>query len=461
MTATGGGYGGAGTLANVLKTEYAPLIYDQLNEEALIFRLFDEGTENWNGDSFRISLRTATVADSAIEWGDEGAAIPTASNQSYEALVVKYASLRGSFEVTGEAEAIAAAGGSVDSYRGAMFAEMEGLKDTLVSKVNRKLFDGRGCHAYLVDNQGAGVLTNRVVSGANHLIDTGVYKLLHVPRADASNWAYLDDGAGNDEFTVSAINLNDGDVTLTSGAANGPDASAVGDTDLVVMIRITAIGDATRLHTQEIHGLNALAFGPDADDCFSNARLAVANTVLRGFGFKADNAAAAGSGLSGGQALTLRDMQGVVDALRDRSVAEVDTIIGNTLTVAQYRDLFQYTALGATPTGALNWVPGQSNAKGGFGIDSVMFNQTIPVLISKDAPYGVFYFINRASLKTYTLLEGQFNDFGGGQLWAQSRNAAGALMDRKEGFYKQYFDFASNTPRAIGVMAGIQYKRLA
>ena len=156
------------TLANVLKTEYAPLIYDQLNEETLIFRMFDEGTENWNGDSFRISLRTATVADSAIEWGDEGAAIPAASRQTYQALVVQYAALRGSFEVTGEAEAVAAAGGSVDAYRGAMFTEMERLKDTLVSKVHRKMFDGLGCHAYLVDGQAPGVLLERRISGVNH-----------------------------------------------------------------------------------------------------------------------------------------------------------------------------------------------------------------------------------------------------------------------------------------------------
>ena len=455
------------TLANVLKTEYAPLIYDQLNEETLIFRMFDEGTENWNGDSFRISLRTATVADSAIEWGDEGASIPAASRQTYQALVVQYAALRGAFEVTGEAEAVAAAGGSVDAYRGAMFTEMERLKDTLVSKVNRKMFDGRGCHAYLVDGQAPGVLLERRISGVNHLVDTGFYRILHAARDDLTNWAYLTDGAGRDIFQVSAIDLSSGTATLTSaGGATGPDSqfATLGPasiTDLLMFVRVTSFLDNTRLQLREIHGLNTLAFGPDAADMYGNARLATANTVLRGFGFKAGLAVAAAGGMSSGTALQLSDMQSVVDTLRDRSLADVDSIIGNTLTVAQYRDLFQNTVIGAGATSALNWIPGESNAKGGFSIDSVMFNQTIPIVISKDAPYGVFYFINRASLKTYTLLEGQFNDFGGGTLWTQSRNGAGVLMDRKEGFYKQYFDFACNTPRASGVMAGIQYKRLA
>lgn len=453
------------TLANVLKTEYAPLIYDQLNEESLIFRMFDEGTENWNGDSFRISLRTATVADSAVEWGDEGASIPAASQQTYQALVVQYAALRGSFEVTGEAEAVSEAGGSVDAYRGAMFTEMERLKDTLVSRVNRKMFDGRGCHAFLVDNLATGVINGRMVSGANHLVSGGYYRILHVPRADASSWQYLGAGglgAGNDVFQVTNIDLSAGTCTLAdvTGAA-GPGANIAGtDTDLYVLIRVTGFADNTRLGLREIHGINCLAFGPDSADMYGNQRDGVNNTVLRGFGFKAAFGSTA-AGMSSGADLTLRDMQGVVDSLRDRSIADVDTIIGHTLTVGQYRDLFQYSVLGATPTNAINWIPGESNAKGGFGIDAVMFNQTIPVVISKDAPYGVFYFINRSTLKTYTLLEGQFNDFGGGNLFTQKRNGAGVLMDRKEGFYKQYFDFACNTPRSIGVMAGVRYKRLA
>ena len=68
------------------------------------------------------------------------------------------------------------------------------------------------------------------------------------------------------------------------------------------------------------------------------------------------------------------------------------------------------------------------------------------------------------TINTYTLRPGGFQEFtDSGDVITQKRSSAGALtgqlLDVREGFWKQYYNLVSELPRAIGVMAGISYKR--
>lgn len=450
------------TISKLLKEQYEGPIREQLNQEALIYRLFAEGPHEWAGDKVIIPLHTGRNDGISYLTESTGApaayvAVPEAGNQSYLDLAVDAKYLYASFQVTGQAEAKApgSAGGSEAAFVGAMYSEMRGMEKDVRNSMNKDMFTGQGHIGFLVDNQAAAVVNGRRISGANHVANTNVVRCWHVPADDAENWALLNDGtanADNEYFTVTNVDTAAGTCSLASTTAGlGPDASAVGATDLVVLERVAAVLSPVRPQVNEINGLNCLAFGVDANDCYGNARDATNNTILRGFGFKSDHAAAPAGGLSSGQPLTLEDMQLVVDAIAERCEEDVDTIIMHRFTRAQYRNLAQEN---------IRYMPGETSGDLGHRPGDLAF-EDMPITVSKDVPFGVIYFLVRDTINTYTLRPGGFQEFtDNGDIVTQKRDqVTGRLTDVREGFWKQYYNLVSELPRAIGVMAGIEYKR--
>ena len=465
-----------GYISTLLKERYEGPIREQINREALIYQLFSEGPHQWDGDTVRIPLHIGGVAAGSVQYLAESihdahtaapaapyVPMPIAGQQQHGKMNVDAKHIYASFEVTGQAEAKApgAAGGSEGAFVGAMFSEMRGLEKDIRSSMNKDMFTGQGFDGFLVDGGqpltgvGAGVLVGRRVSGANHLVNNGVYRCWHVPRDPTVGWTLVEDGAGNDEYTLTALDTAAGTCTLTSAGAAGPDAAtlAIADTDLIVMERIDVIGAVTptRPGVNEINGLNCLAFGAELADAYGNARDALNNTVLRGFGFKTDVAVAPGLGFAAGQPLALEDMQLVLDGIEDLTEETIDTIVMHRFTRARFRALAQESP---------RYLPGETDAHLGHKAGSLMFEDT-PITVSKDAPYGVVYFLVGETINTYTLKPGGFQRFtDSGDVITQKRDAAtNRLLDVREGFWKQYFNLVSELPRAIGVMAGISYKR--
>lgn len=444
------------TISKLLKNQYEGPIREQLNLEALIYRLFEEGPHEWAGDKVIIPLHVSQ--NTGIDYlgestGAPGAfvPVPTPGNQGYLDLAVDAKYLYASFMVTGQAEAKApgASGGSEAAFVGAMYSEMRGLEKDVRSSMNKDMFTGQGFHGFLVDN--LAVVANRRVSGANHLVNNGFYHLWHCPADLTTNWAKLTDGgAGNTVFQVTNIDTAEGTCDLASVGGNAPVATAIPATDLVVFERVTAFANLARPQVNEINGLNCLAFGTASNDCYGNARDAANAPILRGFGFKTDSAAAPAGGKSSGQPLTLEDMQLVVDAIAERTEEDVDTIIMHRFTRAQYRNLAQEN---------IRYLPGETGGDLGHRPGDLAF-EDMPITVSKDAPFGVIYFLVRDTINTYTLRPGGFQDFtDSGDIVTQRRDGNGALTDVREGFWKQYYNLVSELPRAIGVMAGIEYKR--
>lgn len=462
----------SGQLSALLKEQYEGPIREQLNLEALIYRLFEEGPHNWSGDKVIIPLHTSGVNASTISYLAESTSVgpgfpyvdmPQATAQGYLDLTVGAKHLYASFEVTGQAEAKAPgnAGGSEGAFIGAMYSEMRGLEKDVRSSMNKDMFTGQGFHGFLVDNQPAAIKAGRRISGTNHLENLMVVQLWHVPADLTTGWTKIKDGgagaAQRDTFTVADVDTAAGTCTLTSSGlvgVAGPDASAVGSTDLIVIEQVAALAglDAgVRLRTLEINGLNCLAFGTASGDAYGNTRAAVAAPILRGFGFKTDNAAVAAGGLSSGQPLLLEDMQLCVDAIAERCEEDVDIIIMHRFTRAQFRNLAQES---------IRYLPGETGGDLGHKPGELAF-EDMPITVSKDVPFGVIYFLVKDTINTYTLRPGGFQEFtDGGDIITQKRNAATSmLVDVREGFWKQYYNLVSELPRAIGVMAGISYKR--
>ena len=144
-------------------------------------------------------------------------------------------------------------------------------------------------------------------------------------------------------------------------------------------------------------------------------------------------------------------MQLVVDAIAERCEEDVDTIIMHRFTRAQYRNLAQEN---------IRYMPGETSGDLGHRPGDLAF-EDMPITVSKDVPFGVIYFLVRDTINTYTLRPGGFQEFtDGGDIVTQKRDkVSGRLTDVREGFWKQYYNMVSELPRAIGVMAGIEYKR--
>jgi len=454
----------SGQLSKLLKEQYEGPIREQLNLESLIYKLFSEGPHQWAGDKVIIPLHTSSVDASSISYLGESAAgalvdVPQATSQGYLDLTVGARFLYASFEVTGQAESKAPgnSGGSEAAFVGAMYSEMRGLEKDVRSSMNKDMFTGQGFKGFLIDNAGAAVTAGRMVSGANHLVNGEVYQCWHVPADESLPWALLTDGSVNPDntfFTASLVDTAAGTATLISAtAAAGPVATGVGETDLVVLERITSVVNNARPQADEINGINCLAFGTASGDAYGNVRLgagAGSNPVLRGFGFKTATAAAAAGGMSSGQPLALEDMQLVVDSIAERAEEDVDTVIMHRFTRARFRDLAQDNP---------RYLPGETSGHLGHKPGDLMF-EDIPITVSKDVPFGVIYFLASDTINTYTLRPGGFQDFtDSGDIITQKRGATGRLVDVREGFWKQYYNLVSEIPRAIGVMAGISYKR--
>lgn len=475
----------ANSISTILKNQYEGPIREQLNREALIYQLFSEGPHQWAGSNVIIPLHTRGVVSTAIVYGGEGAVVPPASNQDYLTLTVTYASMYASFSVTGQAEASAPGnGGSEAAFVGAMFSEMRGLEMDIRHRLDRDMFVGRGCWGWLVDagagtaGGGAGVdHRERKVSGANNLAarlaehaaaGTNFYvKVANVPRDATLDWNYLQDATGGapsaagDVFEIKAVNVTDGTVTIESvgNATEGPNAdhTSLVDTSGLMIVETDVAG--TRILTDQVHGLNALGWD---SSFFGNNRLAQNNTILRGFAYSLPRSAAAvaGGGRSSGTNISMSVMQRMVDSVEDNSGEMIDCLIMNRFTRSEYRDIFQDMVGTANPD--VDYLPGSTNAKGGFQPGDLLFDQRIPIKVSNQTPLGVVYFVVRDTINTYTLRPGGFQEFNdAGDIVTQQRDQATALLkDIKEGFYKQYFDLVSEKPRSLACLVGIKYTRV-
>tara|TARA_R100000152_G_scaffold4581_1_gene1607 strand:- start:10417 stop:11979 length:1563 start_codon:yes stop_codon:yes gene_type:complete len=511
------------TVSNVLKQGYEGPIRNQINREALIYQLFSEGPHSWEGNTIIIPTHVGGVASTAITYSSETAGAnraaltsigAVASSQQYGKFIVDSAYLYAAFMVTGQAMAKAPqqAGENADAFIGAMWSEMNGLQRDIKNKLNTDMFTGHGAVAFLVDQggSGAGTHVNRVVSGTNKITagattaagDT--FRIVHVPRDPAADWALLNNAVGGtlatsflctakDEYngTCTLVSLSNVDAAVAGN--HGPDASGVGDTEICVMVKgnspavciaageanahlsttITpvfldaGVANAQATASRECVGLNALAFLPNSAGAFSNDRHATNNTILRGQGFKTTTIGrgAGVGGYSAGNQLDLEDVQLVMDGLAELVEGyPTDCLIMHRFTRAEFLRIIQASreVMGINNPGATN-----QNAPGYVyepGTDLVhepggLNYHGIPIKISKDVPLGCIYLLNRDSINTYTLKSGSFETFHNGEVITQVRNGAGDFVDAKEGFWKQYFQLVSECPRAIGVIAGIKYKK--
>ena len=126
------------TLDSVLKNFYAKAIAEQLNQEVLMLELFEKAKLDWSGK--RVIVPVHVARNSGTGFAAEGAALPTAGNQTYSELNISAKFLYGRFQLSGPAISSAKGAYSFGNY---IDLELRKLVEDVRKKANIATFSGQ------------------------------------------------------------------------------------------------------------------------------------------------------------------------------------------------------------------------------------------------------------------------------------------------------------------------------
>lgn len=142
------------TLADIIKTQYAPVVGEMINHSTPILDRIGKDYDSVQGKDFTIPLHYGR--NEGIGARAEGGALPGAGNQSYKASVLPMRYQYGRFQITGQT--IKATRNNEGAYRKAVRSEMEGLANDMCDSISRQLFsDGTGALAVCASAASDGV----------------------------------------------------------------------------------------------------------------------------------------------------------------------------------------------------------------------------------------------------------------------------------------------------------------
>ena len=441
------------TLDSVLKNFYAKAIAEQLNQEVLMLELFEKAKLDWSGK--RVVVPVHVARNNGVGFAAEGAALPTAGNQTYEELQITAKFLYGRFQLSGPAISSAKGAYSFGNY---IDLELRKLVEDVRKRANVATFSGQTTTGWihtLVRNGAAGAVTDS--AGALDIPFSGDATELERKRAAAvaaggslqvkmrrmSDYAIQNAAV---VVTVTSVNTAANTVVLTSGAAYG--ALTQLRTDDCFAVEIT--GDAAALASAnlEITGIatniaSGSHFGVDRTD-------ATGVPALQSDSIRSVEDSGVAADYDTFQNLALERMQTLTDSIFSESGLEPDIIMMNPSQRASYTALL----VGVTAAG----VPGNlykdtgSAGKGDGGFSGLGFNN-IPIRVSVDAGKNMLYFMHTKVWKLAELEKAGFADLDGNILARAGVGTGG--IDAYEGYFRMYCDEYCERPNANGALIGV------
>jgi hypothetical protein len=445
------------TLDSVLKNFYAKAIAEQLNQEVLMLELFEKAKLDWSGK--RVVVPVHVARNNGVGFAAEGAALPTAGNQTYEELQITAKFLYGRFQLSGPAISSAKGAYSFGNY---IDLELRKLVEDVRKRANVATFSGQTTAGWihtLVRNGAAGALTDS--AGGVDIPFSGDATELESKRAAAaaaggvlevkfrrmSDYALF--GAAGVGATIQ--------VTSVDTAANTVRyTSTVGAVAVLVQLRnddcyaVEITGDAAALANAnlEITGIatnlaSGSHFGVDRTD-------ATGVSALQSDSIRSVEDSGVAADYDTFQNLALERMQTLTDSIFSESGLEPDIIMMNPSQRASYTALL----VGVTAAG----VPGNlykdtgSAGKGDGGFSGLGFNN-IPIRVSVDAGKNMLYFMHTKAWKLAELEKAGFADLDGNILARAGVGTGG--IDAYEGYFRMYCDEYCERPNANGALIGV------
>ncbi len=132
------------TLQAVLKNFYAAAVAEQLNQEVLMLELFEKAKLDWSGK--RVIVPVHVGRNQGVGFAAEGAALPTAGQETYSELNITAKFLYGRFQITGPAISSAKGAYSFGNY---IDLELRKLVEDVRKRANVACFSGNIVMGYV------------------------------------------------------------------------------------------------------------------------------------------------------------------------------------------------------------------------------------------------------------------------------------------------------------------------
>lgn len=446
------------TLESVLKEFYVKAIAEQLNQEVLALEMFEKAKLDWSGK--RVVVPVHIARNTGVDFAAEGAALPTAGNQTYVDLGITAKFLYGRFQITGPA--ISAAKGAY-SFGNYIDLELRKLVEDVRKKANLSTLHGSSTSGYIThatDIAPAGVATVDYYGNIQQISDrlaaavaAGTQLRVNVVRTDT--YANMLGGAPNTQVAVTAVDTaahtitlrNDNAAALTL-ARNTVGLEGMNGRPFALDFFTEAGGAVQNAFATEFTGACHNISDPSH---FGVNRALAANAELR-----SDSVLCIATGaIAGGvyntpQPLTLARMQQLTDRISASSNLEPDVILMNPLLRQAYTSILVGTAAGNLRVETTSAGKGD----GGFSVSGLSFN-SIPFKTSVDCGRGMMFFLHTKVWKIAQLEAPGFADLDGNILARAGVGAGG--VDAYEGYYRMYMDVYCERPNANGVLTGITF----
>ena len=406
------------SLTAILKEFYLGPIAEQLNQEILVYELFDKASVDWSGR--RVVIPVHVARNTGVAFVADDGTLPTAGQQDFERLEIDAKFLYGRFAITGPA--IASAKSGPNAFISYVDAEMNKLVEDVKTAANQRAIFGGRVLGYIMDTIAANV--NHAYSGRQ--ASAGL---------QLGNATDLVDVVRLDTYATVAANQQVNAITETQITFNGAVATNGGGAVFAVVATTasTIVGGVAGGWNLEPAGITTnlaspVHFGVDRTTATGAAALQSTHNSLG----------------NGYQALTLDAIQGVLDAILEDSSEAPDLILMSPLMRQEYTALL-------VGTNAANLYVQTDSAKSGDGGFTGLAYGGIPMRTSKDCFKGSFFFLAPKHWKLTELEAPGFADLDGAIL-SRVPN-----QDKFEGFYRLYYNTVCTRPNANGVLTGIAF----
>ena len=445
------------SLDKILKEFYSGPIRDQLNNEMLVFELFNRRKMNWVGRRVIMPVRVSRNTSGAFA-ADNGT-LPPAEQQGYKDLTIQSKYLYGRMSITGPA--IAQAKASVGAFVNGLQQELDGAVETVKNAADKACFTGGGAVGFVSNRTGAvaamefsgnleQIAGNGTVGTRCVLVRSDTYAVISVGAA--GNLAVRQSAtAGEVEFRHDI--LGGANAVDLSGLAKGAVATVVLMTDTPAAATQDKVDEALGIYGNLGAGYftAAVAAGGAPTHFGADRTTATGSVALQATLESVENTIASGvAGAGGRTALDTKRMQAILDTIADSSGSSPDCMIAHYIFRQEYTALMSFTSEAAAVGIATSRTKSVDGGDPGFNMGSLSFNG-IPLKVARQCGKGILIFLN---LKSWTVAEVQapgMADLDGGVL---SRMAN---KDAYEAFVRYYYNTVCTAPNRNGILTGISY----
>ena len=411
------------TLSAILKEYYLGPLQEQLNQEVLVYNLFEKASVDWSGR--RVVIPVHVARNSGVAFAADDGTLPTAGQQDFERLEVDAKFLYGRFAITGPA--IASAKSGPNAFITYIEAEMNKLGEDVKTRANQAAIFGGSCIGYIFQQKNdtvfdySGRTTGLQVNNATDIVD--------VVRLDTYATSFANQRVN--VISSTSITFNAGINTAIVGLATDVVFA------LVAPAASTIVGGVAGQWAREFNGMTSnLAtpthFGVDRTT-------ATGASALQSTHKKVSVVAATGYA-----ALSLDRMQAMLDEVLLLADDAPELILMNPVMRQEYTSLLVGTSAG-------NLIVTADKATNGDGGFTGLSYGGIAMKTSKDMFKGSLFFLSPKHWKLCELEKPGFADLDGAVL------SRVANQDKYEGYFRLYANCVCLRPNSQAVLTGVAF----